>query len=253
VLFVSNRNGNFNVFKQNVNETEPEILVGGGQDAIVPRLAPDGKAFLYLVPPQPGDRSLDVKLMRMSLAGGPPQTVLVMPEANNHQCARLPSTVCVISRLQAGRERFFYFDVDTGLGPEIHHAEVESNNAFDFNWSLSPDGTMLALSHKEGLKDQSFVILQSLQEGTRKTINVPGDWLGIGSIDWAADSKSLWALAYANTGPRRLLNVDIAGHVRQVLDESKLKLGWAIPSPDGKHLALWKASGNSNVWTLENF
>jgi hypothetical protein len=143
--------------------------------------------------------------------------------------------------------------VDTGLGPEIHHAEVESNNAFDFNWSLSPDGTMLALSHKEGLKDQSFVILQSLQEGTRKTINVPGDWLGIGSIDWAADSKSLWALAYANTGPRRLLNVDIAGHVRQVLDESKLKLGWAIPSPDGKHLALWKASGNSNVWTLENF
>jgi hypothetical protein len=28
-------------------------------------------------------------------------------------------------------------------------------------------------------------------------------------------------------------------------------LGWAIPAPDGKHLALWKARGTSNVWMLE--
>jgi hypothetical protein len=30
-------------------------------------------------------------------------------------------------------------------------------------------------------------------------------------------------------------------------------LGWAIPSPDGKHLAIWKAQGDSNVWMLENY
>jgi hypothetical protein len=38
-----------------------------------------------------------------------------------------------------------------------------------------------------------------------------------------------------------------------MLEEKKMTLGWAIPSPDGKHLALWKASGSSNVWMLENF
>ena len=27
----------------------------------------------------------------------------------------------------------------------------------------------------------------------------------------------------------------------------------AIPSPDGRHLAIWKANGSSNVWMLEDF
>jgi hypothetical protein len=30
-------------------------------------------------------------------------------------------------------------------------------------------------------------------------------------------------------------------------------LGWAIPSPDGSKLAIWEASGGSNVWLVENF
>jgi Tol biopolymer transport system component/DNA-binding winged helix-turn-helix (wHTH) protein len=253
VLFISNRNGNFNVFKQNVNDTEPEILVSGPEDIAIPRLSPDGKTILYFVPPKAGYPSVDVRLVKMPLAGGPPQTVLVMPDASNQQCARLPSTVCIISRIQSGRERFFYFDIDQGLGTEIKNAEVESSNSFDFNWSLAPDGTMLALARKEGFKDESSVILLSLKDGARKSTRVPGDWLGIGSIDWAADGKSMWATAYAATGPRRLLNIEIAGHVRPVLDENRMKLGWAIPSPDGKHLALWKANGSSNVWMLENF
>jgi len=253
VIFVSNRNGNYNIFKQNVNDTEPEILVSGGEDTSIPRLTPDGRSFLYVIPPKPGDTSTDVRLMKMALSGGAPQTVLVLPAANNQQCARLPSTVCVISRIQSGREVFNYFDVDKGLGAEIKAAEVESENSFDFNWTLSPDGTMLAMSHKEGVKDESLIILLSLQDGSKRTLPVPGDWLGIGSIDWAADSKSIWALAFAANGPRRLLNVDTAGHIRTLLGEDRMKLGWAIPSPDGKHLAIWKARGSSNVWMLENF
>jgi hypothetical protein len=30
-------------------------------------------------------------------------------------------------------------------------------------------------------------------------------------------------------------------------------LGWAIPSPDGRHVTIWEASGRSNAWLLENF
>ena len=29
-------------------------------------------------------------------------------------------------------------------------------------------------------------------------------------------------------------------------------LEWAIPSPDGRHLAIVKDSNSSNVWLLEN-
>jgi len=29
-----------------------------------------------------------------------------------------------------------------------------------------------------------------------------------------------------------------------------MEVGWAIPSPDGRYLALWQASGDSNVWMI---
>jgi hypothetical protein len=36
-----------------------------------------------------------------------------------------------------------------------------------------------------------------------------------------------------------------------MLQESKMNLGWAIPSPDGSMLAIWKATGSSNVRLAE--
>jgi hypothetical protein len=47
--------------------------------------------------------------------------------------------------------------------------------------------------------------------------------------------------------------VDLQGKVRNVLEEKNIRLGWAIPSPDGKRLALWESSGSANVWMIENF
>jgi DNA-binding winged helix-turn-helix (wHTH) protein len=85
----------------------------------------------------------------------------------------------------------------------------------------------------------------------RLTANAPENRVTDGV--WAADGKSIWALAVAANGPQRLLNVDTSGQIRTVLEENRMKLGWAIPSPDGKHLAIWKAHGGSNVWMLENF
>jgi len=37
------------------------------------------------------------------------------------------------------------------------------------------------------------------------------------------------------------------------LEETEIQLGWAIPSPDGRHVAIWKGELSSNVWLLEGF
>jgi len=60
-------------------------------------------------------------------------------------------------------------------------------------------------------------------------------------------------VASSPAGVPTLLNVDLQGKARAVLEESEKDLGWAIPSPDGRHLAIWEASGSSNVWLLEGF
>lgn len=50
---------------------------------------------------------------------------------------------------------------------------------------------------------------------------------------------------------KTLLNVDLHGGAKPVLQEPEKDLGWAIPSSDGRHLAIWAASSSSNAWLLE--
>jgi DNA-binding winged helix-turn-helix (wHTH) protein/Tol biopolymer transport system component len=253
VIFTSDRNGRFNVFRQGVHDAEPEVLVRSSADLSVPRLSPDQNSVIYLITPSNG-ASVDSnsQMMRAPLSGGPPQQILEATGISNQQCARVPSTVCILSRFEPGHERFFYFDPEKGMGAEITKAEIRSSNAYDFNWSLSPDGRMLATGKRVGIQEQPVIRVLPLGDGPEITIPVPG-YAGIGSIDWAADSRSVWATGYNNDTAKTLMNVSLTRKVRPLFKEGEMTLGWAIPSPDGKHLAIWKAHGDSNVWMLENF
>src|SRR5437899_2363479 len=77
------------------------------------------------------------------------------------------------------------------------------------------------------------------------------DWGRISTLDWAANGKSFWASATLHGETRALLNIDLEGRAKPVLEESKPYVGWAIPSQDGKRLAIWEATGGSNAWMLE--
>jgi len=51
-----------------------------------------------------------------------------------------------------------------------------------------------------------------------------------------------------------LLFVDLNGNAHALLEgERYAPLVYAIPSPDGRYLALRKAAGDINVWMIENF
>jgi hypothetical protein len=77
VLFVSNRNGTWKLFKQNIDETTAEVLVEG-RGKCLPRLSADGSQVLYLdfAASRLGDSSFPAALMSKPLAGGPPRLVL---------------------------------------------------------------------------------------------------------------------------------------------------------------------------------
>jgi dipeptidyl aminopeptidase/acylaminoacyl peptidase len=253
VIFISDRYGSFNIFKQGVDEATPELLVGGKEQLSIPRLSPDGSEIVYIVQPKVGDASPVDRLMRVSLSGGPAQEILEAPGIMNQQCARAPGSLCLYSQMVSRTEmRLFSFDLTRGKGQELEKARVVDEEAYAYNWSLSPDGLTLAMARRRGRERDPVIRLISTADGSERTIPVQG-WPGIACLDWAADGKSIWAVAYTTVGPKSLLNVDLQGRVRPVLEEKKMMLGWAIPSPDGQHLAIWKASGESNVWLVENF
>ena len=255
VIFISDRDGPVHIFKQALDQTQPELLVGGNEDVDVPRLAPDGAELLYLVAPKQGDASHIVRLMRVPLAGGPSELVLESPWLTNQQCARSPSTRCIYSTSGPNRTTFSTFNPVTGSSAEIAGAKVTSP-AFII-WSLSPDGKYLA-SGETKLAEQPSVRILSIADHTWRIVPVPG-WAEIGGIDWAADGKNIWVGANRRTSSfgrldiSALLKIDLDGTISTVLENSTVRFSGAIPSPDGRRLALFGVTDPSNVWLLQNF
>ena len=250
VLFGSDRDGAFHIFRQATDQATPELLVGGGQQSMTSRLTPDGTQIVYLQYRQAFDSSDVIRMMRIPVNGGPPQLVLEGRAITNLQCARMPSTLCLYSQIEYKRMIFFSFDPMRGQAREVAHLEDEM--PYVFNWSLSPDGSMLAMAKKMDIAVQPEIRLLTLKDGKERIIKLT-TWSGISALDWAADGKSLWVSASTTTGINGLLNVDLQGRARPVWEQTKMAVGWAIPSPDGRYLAMWQASGNANVWMVENF
>ena len=168
VLFDSDRDGTFHIFKQAVERATPELLAGGNEQLVTPRLTPDRGTVLYLVTPKFDQTTNQVRMMRVPLAGGPPQLVLKADGLNNHQCSVLPANVCIFSSIQEGEIRFFRFDPLTGESNELPQLKRRETDYYSFNWSLSPDGTTLATSRKS----MRFRKEQASSIGSRRTPTV---------------------------------------------------------------------------------
>lgn len=248
VIFSSDRNGAFNIYRQEIDKYEPELLAGGKDELFSSRISPDGSQLLYdSVPIGPASSP---RLLRIPLAGGSPQLVYEAKTLTNFQCARLPSTVCLLSEIVGDKLSFHYFDPIKGIGNKISRGDL-STRSYKTNWTLSPDGRMLAISASDNVGKPPAFQLLSVSNDLDRDIPLPG-YDRINFIDWTADGTALWVSA-SRAGKATLLHVDLRGNIRPVLSEGNMTLGWAIPSPDGKHLAIWKDSGSLNVWMMEKF
>jgi len=252
ILFGSDRDGSFHIFRQAPDQTTPELLVGGSEQSMLPRLTPDGKHLVYLQYRQAFDPSNAVRMMRIPVAGGPPQLVMEVQGLTNEQCARQPSSLCLYSVAGDKRLTFMSFDPMQGTGQEVTH--IDDDLPYAYNWSLSPDGSTLVMakSNKLDIIVQPVIRVLTLKDGKERRIALK-DWSSVNAIDWTADGKGLWVSASNTNGTNALLNVDLQGRARPVWEQTKMAVGWAIPSPDGRYLAMWQASGNANVWMVENF
>src|SRR5262249_35056976 len=118
------------------------------------------------------------------------------------------------------------------------------------NWDLSPDGSERAIivfgPHQKNIKLRSI--------STEKTSELVIDrWSGLMGINWAQNGKSLLVSWHPNEWDSALLNVALDGKASVMLRSSDREIWHAIPSPNGRLLAIAAASGARNVWLMENF
>jgi Tol biopolymer transport system component len=108
---------------------------------------------------------------------------------------------------------------------------------------------MLAIAKGKGADESSRIHLVSLNGGGERWLSLENH-LGVDSLDWAADGKSLWAASTGHEG-NSLFNIDLQGNVREAWRPKRMVVGWAIPSRDGRYLALQVGSGSANAWMLD--
>jgi len=242
VLFSSNRNGTSELFKQGTDQPLAESMMTSAEELLQPRVTPDGSEILYISTPKSADLKTPSSILAIPIAGGTPRRVLQDVGIWNVQCSPLPSAVCMYSNLKGDRTETFRFDVRTGK-----HSDPPQSDPW-CNWSLSPDGSQRAIACGSR---KGTIQLRSALTGETRDLTVKG-WDELASIVWSVDGRSLLTISH-HESDTVLLNVALDGRVSVLLRSSNPEILGAIPSPDGRSLAIAGANTTRNVWQIENF
>jgi DNA-binding winged helix-turn-helix (wHTH) protein/Tol biopolymer transport system component len=245
VLFLSDRNGAWKLFKQEIDQPTAEILVEARNvQTVLPRLSADGSQILFVDVPRPDDPSVPIRLMSMPLSGGVPRLVLQDRGIASFLCARTPSTICVFSKVLGTTSSFITFDTERGKGREIARFDGWPN------WGLSPDGSQLTAVTDDHQGRLQFI---SLETGATRDVVVK-EWPVLRGVDWTADGRSVLIGSVTPRGTSVILDVDMEGKARVLLEgDPHTQFVYVIPSPDGRYAALLVFTGENNVWMVENF
>lgn len=257
----TNRNGNWEIYKRNLDAGPALPFVTGPDDQFSPRLSPDGGSVLYIDRPanwRPGDSA---RIMRISTTGGLPQTVLTSSGFSEwglrFECPHGAGLPCLLAEQQGKQVIFRPFDPIKGFLSTAQESGIARCDASPpVQWTLAPDASSMAwISRGTGEAVIHVIPLErsagSLTAKQERDLVIDG-WTRPRSIRWAPDGKG-WFLVSSSGSSWTLLYVSPQGKAKVLMRNLS---NWApdiYPSPDGRRLAFSKESFNSNVWILQRF
>ncbi len=243
VIFESNREGSFDLYKQRVHQRLPEtVLSTPGHWEFLPQVTPDGKYILFA---STKNAVRPFTLRRIPLEGGSTAEVQTDGPLDEFRCSIHPKGRCVLRKTIEQRE-FIYYDLAPvdGIGRELARTSWVPPILGD--WDISPDGRTVALPIHDVNSARVRVIQLDSTEGKSRESEVSLAGLSqISSVVWLADGTG-WFVSVDTTLGRRMYFSDMQGKVSFVGNIS----GWAVPSPDGTKVAFLHRVVSANVWTL---
>jgi serine/threonine protein kinase len=242
LFYVSSR-GNLSIYKRHMPSSSGELFLGGSANYSTATVTSDG-AWLMVTSNLrgPGKR----QLLRVPVPGGDAETILDLAGPAWVQCASSGSRICVLSEAIGKQEGFSAVDPFRGRLEQL--AKIETQSQDSAMWSLSPDGSKIALVENGG----DNVRVMDLQTKQVDVIHPSPPQPGLQVPAWSADGKRLFLSAYPN-GKGKLMVMDAAGHIQLLLERPNNWIGCPLPSPDGKRVAYIDAEMESNVTLLEHF
>lgn len=248
LVFSSDRNGSWDLFKQGKNKSVAEDFLVGPDEQSEPRLAPDQTSVLYWAyKKDEGDVPRQLRLMRVSLTGGPPQLVLEVGWGAQLRCAAGASAGCVVGEPSQDRSQIIFTGFDPGRGAKHEYLRVPIEPSSTPVWDLSPDGARLAMVADE---HKNTIHIVELRSRTSREVKLDPA-VSLSGLTWSADADGWFVTGLAE---RRgvLLYVQTSGKAHELWSSQSI-LAAPVLSPDGRTLAFAVSTHNSNAWMLESF
>ncbi len=272
ILFTSARNGKSQIFRQGLRESVAQIVAEG------PAWCGWQSGSWLLYQESPPDAPGVQRLMRRPVGGGPPEIVLEEPAdvELGYECSLNPDSPCVLSRHEGKQLIFYSLDPVRGKGKRLGTIEVgvppggesppwqavgevgvpegfAGGPQRSYGWGLSPDGSRVAFVEQDRYKGRVEVL--SVKDGTWSEVLVEPGWGELSNVDWTVDGKGFIVTSWLpDSFNSSLLHVTLAGKVQPLLRNDRRQwFDGALPSRDGKYLALEAQTTDSNAWMLENF
>jgi dipeptidyl aminopeptidase/acylaminoacyl peptidase len=248
VIFESSRNGPyFGLFRQKIDEREPEPLVLSKTDNILAQVSPDGKWVLYREDREHGKKT---RFMRVPMKGGTPEPVPGTENIVDFRCGLQPGSRCVLRSTENDQFVFYELDPLRGRGRELARTVWSPPRKGD--WDISPDSRFAAIPNHD---PQTAIIRVISLDRTRadaaeRVVRING-MRNLNGLVWAANGEGWYAVEITPLG-LVMFYVDSDGAHSWELARSSLVL-WAVPSRDGRKIAFPQDTPWSNVYLVKGF
>ena len=260
VLFWSNRNATWGIYKQRLDQTTAQPIVIGPDYKTSPVVSPDGS---WIGNPFSADDNrgptTPVRIMRAPTSGGAPQLVFEGRGIDRLACTRAPATLCVFSELSPDQNQvvFAAFDPVKGRGRELGRVGLGQERPWicfsdNYTWDLSHDASHLAFAQNDPL--QGRITILSLVGGEAREINIKGRE-NLADLHWAADGGGLFVYTFRDNWDAVLRRLAGSRPIHPAAEppNQQCGVGNTLPVVTGCYLAIRGDTTHSNVWLLENF
>lgn len=243
LIFESSRNGNGDLFRQEIDGTEAQPLVVSKRFKALPRITPDGKWIFYNELIQTNRWNL----MGLAKEGEPTKIILAnQPVQGEFACSLRTEGRCVTRTVRNGQFLFSDLNSDGKAGREL--AKTAWGPAIVGDWDISPDGSQVAIPNHDPRTATIRLVPLDARGGNSEKVLTIRTLKNLSGVVWAADGKG-WYVAAGDANRGVLCYVDLEGQVRTNLMES-IKPTYAVPSPDNRHVAFADWTVSANVWEI---
>jgi Tol biopolymer transport system component len=243
-LFFFAVRSNESLYKKNIQSDTTELFASNTGRVASAAMTPDGDWLIACTSGQ-SDPTKARQLLRYPVSGSAPESILPLAGEAEVQCAFSGARTCILSEMVGKQTVFYTLDPIHGKQGELARLDTPGQ----LNWRASPDGSRISIVETPG---DSVRILE-LRSGQSHIIYPIPPQTSFQDAAWSYDGRRLFVTAFPDSSRGRLLEMDLDGHTRLLLENN---LGWVgdpLPSPDGRHIAFLRVVTDSNVTLLENF